>query len=92
MIIGFKHKALRRLYETGSPKGLQSDLVGRIEVILATMDSARNLDPLSLPSLRLHQLKGDRKDTWSVSVSGQWRITFTHDDGQFDNINLEDYH
>ena len=92
MIAGFKHKGLKRLFETGVPRGLPSDLVERIATILADMDAGISLDALSRPSLRLHELKGDRKGTFSVSVSGQWRITFTFEGQYFDNINLEDYH
>ncbi|MYA80221.1 MAG: plasmid maintenance system killer protein [Acidobacteriia bacterium] len=41
---------------------------------------------------RIHRLSGDRKDEWSVSVSGHWRITFEEEDGYIDRLNLEDYH
>ena len=41
---------------------------------------------------RVHRLSGDRRDEWSVSVSGNWRITFLEDDGFVDRVNLEDYH
>lgn len=44
------------------------------------------------PGWRIHQLTGDRAGTWSVSVSGNWRITFTLDNGEICNLNLEDYH
>ena len=92
MIIGFKHKGLKTYFETGKTKGLRSDLIGRINTILSDMEAGQDLDALSRPSLRLHELTGDRKGTWSVSVNAQWRMTFTHDNGEFDNIDLEDYH
>ena len=40
----------------------------------------------------VHRLSGDRQDTWSVSVSGNWRITFHEEGGCIDRLNLEDYH
>ena len=92
MIIGFKHKGLRDYYERGSTKGIRADQSRRISIILADLDAATSLDDLSRPSLRLHELKGERKGTWSVSVNGAWRITFTHDDGKFDVLDLEQYH
>lgn len=92
MIIGFKHKGLRTFYETGNAKDIRADQARRISIILADLDSAQSLDDLNRPSLRLHELKGERKGTWSVSVSGAWRITFTHKDGKFDVLNYEQYH
>lgn len=92
MIIGFKHKGLRDFYERGSTKGIRADQSRRIAIILAGLDAAKSLDDLNRPSLRLHELKGERKGTWSVSVSGAWRITFTHEDGNFDVLDLEQYH
>ena len=41
---------------------------------------------------RVHRLSGDRQDEWSVSVSGNWRITFKEEDSYIDRLNLEDYH
>ncbi len=41
---------------------------------------------------RFHRLTGDRKQEWSVWVSGNWRITFAEEDGYIDRLNLEDYH
>ena len=44
------------------------------------------------PGWRVHQLSGDRRDEWSISVSGNWRITFVEKDGHIGHLNLEDYH
>ena len=49
-------------------------------------------EAMDLPGYRLHQLKGDRQGTWSVSVSGNFRVTFEIEDGYATNVNLEDYH
>ena len=45
-----------------------------------------------MPGWGLHQLKGDRKGTWSVTVSGNWRLTFRFADGDACDLSLEDYH
>ena len=41
---------------------------------------------------RVHRLSGDRRNEWSVSVSGNWRITFEEIDAAIVRLNLEDYH
>ncbi len=92
MILGFKHKALKAFYETGKTRGIRADQASRIAIILATLDEAESLDDLTRPSLRLHELVGDRKGTWAVNVNGPWRITFTYENGDFDDLNLEQYH
>jgi len=92
MILGFKHKGLKAFYETGTTKGIRPDQARRIAIILALLDEAESLDDLTRPSLRLHELSGERKGTWAVNVNGPWRITFTYDNGDFDDLNLEQYH
>lgn len=92
MILGFKHKGLKALYETGKTKGIRTDLVRRVSSVLAMLDEAESLDDLTRPSLRLHELIGDRAGTWSVSVNAQWRMTFTYENGDFEDLDLEDYH
>jgi proteic killer suppression protein len=47
---------------------------------------------MNLPGLHLHQLKGDRRGTWAVSVSGNWRVTFEFVEKNVDGVNYEDYH
>jgi proteic killer suppression protein len=47
---------------------------------------------MALPGLRLHQLKGDRKGTWPVTVSGNWRVTFSFNGKDADDVDYEDYH
>ena len=44
------------------------------------------------PGWRIHQLSGERQNEWSISVSGNWRITFAERDGVIERLNLEDYH
>ena len=47
---------------------------------------------MDLPGLYLHELSGRRKGTWSVRVSGNWRVTFKFDGGEFVEVDYEDYH
>lgn len=92
MIKSFKHKGLRKFYETGSKQGIQALHTPKLRMQLAALDSALNIEDLDIPGYRLHQLKGDRKGIWSISVSGNWRMTFEFSDGNVYIVNYEDYH
>jgi proteic killer suppression protein len=87
------HKGLRRFFETGNAKGLVGD-VKRLGNMLAFIDAAASLDELSVPpNFGLHELKGDRAGTWSMTVTRNWRLTFRIDDaGALIDMDLEDYH
>ncbi len=88
-----RHKSLRRLVEDNDDRGLRRDLVGRVRNILAVLISAADMDGVQgPPGWRVHRLVGDRAGAWSVSVSGNWRITFDIVDGEISNLDLEDYH
>jgi proteic killer suppression protein len=47
---------------------------------------------MALPGLELHALKGDRKDSWAIRVSGNWRITFIFSGSDVKDVDYEDYH
>jgi proteic killer suppression protein len=92
MIEGFRHKGLRQLYENDSRRLLTADMVERIRIILAALDSAETLEDLNRPSFRLHPLKGDRKGQWSITVRENWRIVFRFENGSARDVDLVDYH
>ena len=92
MIQKFKHKGLKRLFESGISSGVDPQHVTRIWKILALLETAENLEDMDLPGLDLHQLKGKRKGTWAVKISGNWRITFKIQSGDAFDVNYEDYH
>ena len=92
MIKSFKHKGLQKLYERGTVVGIQPEHVKRLRHILKLLSVAGTPQDLSFPGLGLHKMKGDRKDIWSVKVSGNWRVTFTIKDGDIFNLYYEDYH
>ena len=92
VIKSFKHKGLRTYYETGSTRGIQAKHAARIRMQLAALDSALTIEDLDIPGYRLHQLRGSRKGCWSISVSGNWRITFESTAGHVYVVNYEDYH
>lgn len=92
-IDSIRHKGLRRFFETGNVKGLVGD-VGRLRKMLAFIDSAEGLDELMLPpNFGLHELVGDRKGAWSMTVTRNWRMTFgVNANGALIDMDLEDYH
>lgn len=92
MIQTFKSKALEGLLKEGNTKGIPKELEKRIRVRLEAIDSAAIVDDLRIPSYDLHKLKGDRQGTWSIKVSGNWRITFKFQDSNAYDVELEDYH
>ena len=64
----------------------------RLRIQLAALDTAEIIEDMDIPGFKLHSLKGDRKGLWSISVSGNWRITFDFKDGNTYFVNYEDYH
>lgn len=92
MIKSFKHKGLQAFFETGSKKGIQANHSKKLRMQLAALDTANEAEDLNIPGYRLHQLKGDRENTWSITVNGNWRITFEFDRGDVFIVNYEDYH
>ncbi len=92
MIKRFKHKGLKQLFESGISKGVNPKHVTRLRKILALLETAETPEDMDLPSLGLHQLKGKRKETWTVQISGNWRLTFKLQKGDAFDINYEDYH
>ena len=92
MIIGFKHRGLKRFFDKNDPRSIAPPYRQKVADILTALDSAERIEDLNLASFRLHPLTGDRKGSWSITVRANWRITFTFDNGKADNVNYEDYH
>ncbi len=92
MIVSFRHRGLKLVYEKGDRRRLLSEHADKIERILARLDEATELRNMDLPGYRLHPLKGDLAGYWSVSVSGNWRIVFRFDGANVRDVDLVDYH
>lgn len=88
-----RHKGLFRFVEEDDAKTIRRDLVARTRRSLTAPVSAESVERLAgPPGWLIHQLTGDRAGTWSLAVSGNWRITFDLVDGEICNLDLEDYH
>ncbi|MGR3179481.1 MAG: type II toxin-antitoxin system RelE/ParE family toxin [Candidatus Anammoxibacter sp.] len=92
MISSFVHKGLAKFYINGNTSGIQPKHAKRLRLILTNLDQAERPNDMNLPGLRLHELKGIRKNIWSVSVSGNWRVTFRFKGQNAEIVNYEDYH
>jgi proteic killer suppression protein len=92
MIRNFKHKGLGKFFETGSTAGIQAAHSNRLRLILGRLHAATTPEDMALPGLRLHELVGNRSGTWSVTVSGNWRVTFIFVGEDAEIVNYEDYH
>ncbi len=92
-IKSFRHKALRRLYAHDERRGLPAAFVAKLRDMLHALDSAATVDEIeTMPGWRLHPLKGDLKNMWSLTVSGNWRLVFRFEDGDAFDVDLTDYH
>ena len=92
MLLLLRHRGLKRLYERDDRSGVNAEHAARLERILTLLDVAQRPADIDLPGYRLHPLKGHRKGEWSVSVSGNWRVTFRFDEGDVTDLNDEDFH
>lgn len=92
MIKSFKHKGLERFYLTGSVKGIQAIHQNRLRMILNYLDEAEIVENMNLPIFKLHKLKGDMKNLWSVTVQANWRVTFEFINGNAYIVDYQDYH
>ena len=83
------HRGLLRLIENDDSRELRPDLVRRLRNVLAALIVAADMDAVTgPPGWKVHKLKGNRAGTWSISVSGNWRITFDLKKGEICNLNL----
>jgi len=92
MIKSFAHKGLELFHRTGRTKGIQAIHAKRPHQILTMLEAAKTVEDMGAPGLKLHPLKGARKDIWSVTVQANWRITFRFEAGDAEIVNYEDYH
>lgn len=92
MIKSFEHKGLRKFWETGSKAGIKAAHAKKLRLILQRIDAAGQVSDIDFHGARLHPLKGDKKGLWSVTVNGNWRITFEFTDGDAYILNYIDYH
>jgi len=92
VILSFKHKGLEKFFTKGVKSGIQAKHAERLRLILGRLNVSINPRDMALPGLNLHELSGHRKGTWSVKISGNWRVTFRFEGEDVTEVNYEDYH
>lgn len=92
MLRTFSHKGLRAFWESGSKAKLPVGNAARVSRMLRALNAAERPEDLNLPGYRFHRLTGDRRGRYSITVSGNWRITFGWDGNDATAIDIEDYH
>jgi proteic killer suppression protein len=92
-IQSFRHKGLRRLFEADDVRGVPTNFADKLRDMLIAIDTASAVEEAGLfPGWRLHRLKGDLADYWSLTVSGNWRVIFRFREGDVFDLDLVDYH
>jgi len=94
-IRNFIHKGLKQLYSEDNAKGVAPDTVAKLRKMFAFLDNMAAAEELrALTAWKVHTLTGDRKGTWSLSVTRNRRLTFRIDTAgqEICDVNLEDYH
>lgn len=92
MIKSFKHKGLEAFFKNGNRKGIVPSHSSKLERILDRLNASTNPQDMNLPGYRLHQLKGKEKDIWSVTVNGNWRVTYYFEGQDAYVVDYKDYH
>ena len=92
MIVSFRHRGLKALYDGRTTRRVAPEHVRKLTDILAALDRSRGPEGMDLPGFRLHELKGRQKGRYAVSVSGNWRVTFRFEDGSVVDVDYVDYH
>ena len=92
MIASFRHKGLRKYFETGNAAGIQPSHAKRLRIQLVALDTAGTITDIDIPGFRLHPLHGGDKGRWSIWVNGNWRVAFGFENGNAHILDYEDYH
>jgi toxin HigB-1 len=89
------HRGLRRFIERDDASGLPAAVVPKVRNIVSFLqDMGEESELRTVPSWKAHQLTGERKGTWSLFVTRNWRITFRIDKNEIEiqDLDYEDYH
>jgi proteic killer suppression protein len=96
MIVSLKGKVAKDVWTTNRSKTLPRELWIRAKALLTIMHATSTLDDLRIgsepPSIRLHKLRGDRRELWSLTITLPWAITFRFNNGEFSEVTIENYH
>jgi len=92
LIRSFRHKGLEAYFATGSVAGIQPAHAKRLRLQLAALNACVGPSGMNLPGWRLHPLARRLAGHWSVTVSGNWRLTFSFEGQDATFVDYQDYH
>jgi toxin HigB-1 len=92
MIKSFRHSGIEKFFKSGAKAGIQPKHADRLRLQLGVLDKAKKESDMNLPGWRWHPLKGQEAGRWSVTVNGNWRLTYAFEKGDAILIDYEDYH
>jgi toxin HigB-1 len=92
VIQSFRHKGLKRLYDSDDARGVLAEHAEKLRNILARLDAATTAEDMDLPGFQLHALRGGLKGFWAVTVRANWRVIFRFADGRAHDVDYLDYH
>jgi proteic killer suppression protein len=92
VIRSFKHKGLEQFFLSGTKRGIIPAHADKLERILDRLDASLSAQDINLPGYGLHELSGRDKGVWSVSVNGNWRVTFRFENTDAHSVDYQDYH
>jgi len=92
MIRSFRHKGLEAFFRRGTKAGILAHHAAKLRIMLTALDHMKKPDDMNAPGWRFHVLSGDRKGFFSVTISGNWRIIFSFDGKDVEQVDYLDYH
>ena len=92
MIKSFKLKGLEKFFHNGDRRHINPKHASKLARILDRLDASVRPQDMNLPGYKLHELSGKEKETWSVWVTGNWRVTFRFDGTDAEAVDNRDCH
>src|SRR5271165_776594 len=84
------HKGLRRFILDDNSSGLPAAVVPKVRKIVSFLqDMEQEAELRTVPSWKAHRMTGDRKGTWSLFVTRNWRMTFRIDEAEIEVVDLD---
>jgi proteic killer suppression protein len=92
VILSYRHKGLKKFAETGSKAGIQPKHAERLRRLLTALNVANRAEDMKAPGNNLHPLRDNLAGHWSITVSGNWRLTFAFHGQDVILVDYQDYH
>lgn len=92
MIKTWRHKGLKKFYETGSKAGIQPKHSEILKLLLLQLASSTNPEDMNTPGNYFHSLHGELDGYYSVKINGNWRLIFKFEQSDAILVDYVDYH